>query len=93
MKKHESVVGDGKSVVGDGGSKKEQIVCYAMSIVITSTKREMYIMKKETVREYVGKCILSIAEKYAVEKADSLCMGRMYEPIVPEKLKKRRELS
>lgn len=48
-------------------------------------------MKKETVREYAGKFILSIAEKYAVKKADSLCSGIMYEPNVPSKL--RRELS
>lgn len=48
-------------------------------------------MKKETVKECVGNVVLFLVEKYAFAKANSLCRGKNYEPIVPSKL--RRELS
>lgn len=48
-------------------------------------------MKKENVMEHAGELVLSLTEKYAISKANSLCKGILYEPKVPSKL--RREWS
>ena len=45
-------------------------------------------MKKENVKEYVGKLVLYLAEKYANTKAYSLCRGKAYEPKTPSKLRR-----
>lgn len=45
-------------------------------------------MKKEAVTKNVGKIVLSLVEKYAFMKANSLCRGRTFEPSVPNKLRR-----
>lgn len=41
---------------------------------------------KQKIGEKIANAVLSLSARYAVKKANTLCRGRMYEPIVPTKL-------